>query len=76
MRKVVECTFGLLKGRWRILKTGIRVHSLEAADNIWFTCCALHNYLLHEDGLNVRWKNGVRVYYSDYYDGDHGLHEV
>ena len=25
--KDVECTFGILKGRWRILKTGIRLHS-------------------------------------------------
>ena len=26
MRKDVECTFDILKGRWRILKTGIRQH--------------------------------------------------
>jgi hypothetical protein len=23
MRKVVECTFGILKGRWRIMKAGV-----------------------------------------------------
>jgi hypothetical protein len=34
MRKDVECTFGILKGRWRILKTGIRLHGVEAADKI------------------------------------------
>ena len=45
MRKDVECTFGILKGRWRILKTGIRLHGIEAADKIWLTCCALHNWL-------------------------------
>jgi len=28
MRKDVECTFGILKGRWRILKTGIRVEDI------------------------------------------------
>jgi hypothetical protein len=27
IRKDVECTFGILKGRWRILKAGIRVHT-------------------------------------------------
>ena len=43
LRKDVECTFGILKGRWRVLKSGIRVHNTEAADNIWLTCCALHN---------------------------------
>jgi len=38
MRKDVECTFGILKGRFRILKTGIRLQSLSAVDDIWFTC--------------------------------------
>ena len=46
MRKDVECTFGILKGRWRILKYGLRLHSLMDADNVWKTCCALHNMLL------------------------------
>ena len=72
MRKDVECTFGILKGRWRILKTGIRLESLEAADNIWFTCCALHNMLLEVDGLNKKWYEGVP---SDY-EGVMGLHEA
>jgi hypothetical protein len=59
LRKDVECTFGILKGRWRVLKSGIRVHNTEAADNIWFTCCALHNLLLDVDGLSVGWDSGV-----------------
>jgi hypothetical protein len=41
LRKDVECTFGILKCRWRILKTGIRLHNTEAADNVWLTCCAV-----------------------------------
>jgi hypothetical protein len=32
MRKDVECTFGILKGRWRILKSGIRVSGHQATD--------------------------------------------
>ena len=59
LRKDVECTFGILKGRWRILKTGIRVHNTEASDNIWMTCCALHNFLLDVDGLSHKWEEGV-----------------
>ncbi len=64
MRKDVECTFGILKGRWRILKTGIRLHNTEVCDNIWLTCCALHNMLLDVDGLNKAWKNGVRSHWE------------
>jgi hypothetical protein len=53
LRKDVECTFGILKGRWIVLKTGIRMHITEVADNIWLTCCALHNMLLDVDGLST-----------------------
>jgi hypothetical protein len=55
MRKDVECTFGIMKGRWRVLKAGIRVHGTIRADQIWKTCCALHNMLLESDGLNEQW---------------------
>jgi hypothetical protein len=64
MRKDVECTFGILKGRWRILKTGIRLHNTEVSDNIWLTCCALHNMLLDVDGLSKAWKNGARSHWE------------
>ena len=59
IRKDVECTFGILKGRWRILKTGIRLFGVESADKIWMTCCALHNWLLEVDGLDEKWESGV-----------------
>ena len=55
MRKDVECTFGILKGRWRILKCGVRVHGIDKVDLIWLTCCALHNWLLDIDGLSDAW---------------------
>ena len=56
--------FGILKGRFRILKTGIRVHGLLATDRIWLTCCALHNYLLVSDGLSTEWNRGVPSEYE------------
>jgi DDE superfamily endonuclease len=62
-RKDAECTFGILKGRFRVLKTGIRLDGAEAADKVWLTCCALHNFLLEEDGLEE-------------WDGEIGLNEV
>ena len=55
MRKDVECTFGILKARFGILKSGIPLHGEEACDEIWLTCCALHNFLLKEDGLDEGW---------------------
>ncbi len=58
MRKDVECTFGILKGRWRILKCGVRVHGIDKVDLIWLTCCALHNWLLDIDGLSSEWTGG------------------
>ena len=58
--------------RWRILKTGVRLHSAADVDDIWRTCCAFHNWLLEADGLNENWEQGVHV--SDYL-GDMGLHD-
>ena len=70
MRKDVECAFGILKGRWRILKTGVRLHSTQSADRIWLTCCALHNMLLEVDGLDIAW-DGKQVGTSEW-EGDLG----
>ena len=50
MRKDVEYTFGILKGRWRILKCGVRTYGVDSVDQVWFTCCVLHNWLLEVDG--------------------------
>ena len=59
MRKDVESTFGILKGRFRILKSGVRLHKIETTDKIWLTCCALHNMLLEVDGLDKGWDTGA-----------------
>jgi hypothetical protein len=58
-RKDTECTFGILKGRWRILKSGVCVFGVDSIDYVWFTCCALHNWLLDIDGLSEKWAGGV-----------------
>lgn len=60
MRKDVECVFGILKGRFAMLRYGIRFHRLEHCDNLWMTCCAMHNWLLEIDGLNGGWEDGIR----------------
>ena len=69
VRKDIECFFGRIKGRFRILKLPLPFRHKTDIDNVWFTCCVLHN-LLHEfDGLDnlepdVHWA------------GDDGLHDA
>ena len=56
------------------MKTGIRIHGrdlFDKVDNIWLTCCALHNWLLQADGLDVRWEQGTQ---GDW-EGSWGLHD-
>ena len=42
-----------------ILKSGVRISGVVNIDKVWFTCCALHNWLLEIDGLNGQWRGGV-----------------
>lgn len=72
MRKDVECTFGILKGRWRVLKTGICLQGEEIVDRIWLTCCALRNWLLEIDGLDEEWCDVVA---TNIWLGDLGRHD-
>lgn len=55
MRKDIECTFGIMKQRFHILKHGIRLHKIANSDKVWSTCCSLHNMLLFIDGLDKGW---------------------
>ena len=59
VRKDVEAFFGILKGRFRCIKTGFRCFTKKAAEDAFFTCCALHNMLLTIDGLDANWEDGV-----------------
>ncbi len=76
LRKDVECTFGILKGCWRILKTGIRIHGTDGPDKVFFTCCALHNKLLHIDGLHRQWEDGVPSVWANEYDNEDGDDDI
>jgi hypothetical protein len=61
MQKDVECMFGILIGRWRILKTGVWIYGDNNVDKIWSACCALHNWLLEVDRLTDKWDGGIPV---------------
>lgn len=52
VRKDVECTFGILKKRWRILKNHMLIQTKPRIDNIVFTCAIFHNMLIDYDEWN------------------------
>ena len=53
--KDVECTFGILKKRWKILYNGFQYRDIGTCKEIFVTCCCLHNYLLDMmESSNVR----------------------
>lgn len=51
-RRMVECTFGILANKWRILHRPIDVE-LAFADYIIKACCILHNFVRKKDGIVV-----------------------
>ena len=56
MRKDIECIFGILKGRFCILKNAIRLKYEDDIEALFRTCAVLHNILLQFDGfLNPDW---------------------
>ena len=63
VRKDVECTFGILKCRFKILDYAVPYHGKtwgryrEKVDNVMWTCCILHNLCLKHDGLEFLWSD-------------------
>ena len=43
--------YGIMKKRFPIFKNPIRFFQVKDIDNMWPTCCALHNWLLELDGF-------------------------
>jgi hypothetical protein len=64
VRKDVECFFGALKQRFRILMNGINYHSKETIEQLFVVACMLHNIILGYDSdgstdweKDVNWEN-------------------
>lgn len=50
-RRMVECAFGVLANKWRVLHTPIQVEP-DFTDDIIKACCVLHNFVRKRDGAN------------------------
>jgi len=50
-RRTVECVFGVLANKWRVLHTPIQVEP-EFTDVIIKACCILHNFVRKRDGIS------------------------
>lgn len=50
-RRYVECAFGVLANKWRILHTAIPLKA-ENIDKVIKACCILHNFVRKRDGVN------------------------
>lgn len=48
-RRIVECSFGILCAKWRILRKDIECHP-DKADIIVKTTCILHNIIIDKEG--------------------------
>ena len=57
-RKSIECVFGIVKKRFRILMVPATFKHTQTVDHIFKTCCRLHNMLLDVDGLASRCVRG------------------
>ncbi len=48
VRKDVECTFGILKKRWKILNDGLNNQDIQTCESIFNACCCLNNFMLDQ----------------------------
>jgi hypothetical protein len=48
VQKDVECVFGILKKRWKILDYGIPFRDIQVVEKAFMVCCLLHNNVLSE----------------------------
>ena len=60
LRKDIECLFGMMKQEFAILKYGRRFNSLEVMDEIFLTCCAIHNQRRVIAGTDMLWTSEER----------------
>lgn len=78
VRKDIECTFGILKGRFRLFDQPLRFHYFAHIENAWKSACILHNMLLRYDGNDLAdWEKNLNWTYIDpYFDTVEDNHDI
>ncbi|XP_069621426.1 uncharacterized protein [Ranitomeya imitator] len=51
-RRVVECAFGILTAKWRVLLTAIKLQT-ETVDDVVKACVVLHNFVLSKEQVSL-----------------------
>ena len=51
-RRLIECAFGILANKWRILRRELNVN-VDFAEAIIKACCILHNFVRERDGKGL-----------------------
>ncbi len=54
VRKDVECTFGMLKKRSKILNNGLVYRNIKICENLFVTAVCLHNMLVDDMVVNYK----------------------
>lgn len=52
-RRCIECAFGILASKWRVLKSPIET-KVDTAVKIVLATVALHNAIIHHEGANIQ----------------------
>ncbi|KAF0702649.1 protein ALP1-like [Aphis craccivora] len=62
-RRYVECTFGILANKWRVLHSAMLL-APDFADDVVKACCILHNYVRRRDGYRFEdtFSNDIEVF--------------
>ncbi|XP_069616266.1 uncharacterized protein [Ranitomeya imitator] len=65
-RRTVECTFGILVSKWRILASAINL-KMETVDEVVKACVVLHNYIMAKERPNIELDEPVAHPLPDYH---------
>lgn len=69
-RKSVECAFGIIFSKWRILSKAIETNE-KTADKIVKAICLLHNIIIDKEGIEHHLKDVTEIHSSANIESHH-----